>query len=118
MPSKVVSVLCALQVFMIIGGFLPTCMMMKVYDKLYPKGEHFFTHPYPMELTEWVRLYGLWLLVIPAGWCLIAAWRSEATEGVADISAVQLAAGLILTIGVGGVMGISFLDAVHAVSGN
>jgi hypothetical protein len=123
MPSKVVSVLCVLQIFIVIGGFLVVGALVKFYYKLHPLTVHPVTASLSAgvniesrlsALTEFVRADGLWFLLIPVAWCLLAAWRSEGSDGEAAISGPQLMTGVVLTVGLGAVFGASFANAIKA----
>jgi len=118
MPSKVVSVLCVLQIFIVIGGFLVVGALIKFYRKLHHVTANLSSgvnvESRLSALTEWVRAEGLWLILIPVGWCLLAAWRSEADDGEAAISGPQLMTGVVLTAGLGGMFFFSFANTLLA----
>jgi hypothetical protein len=121
MPSKVVSVLCVLQIFIVIGGFLVVGALVRFYYKLHPwalkpngNTAHLTGETVLSALTLWVRAEGLWLVLVPVVWCLLAAWRSEGSDGDAVISGPQLIIGLILTVGLGAMFGASFANAIKA----
>jgi len=93
LSPKIISVLAALQFFLVVSGYLFTRSCLKLYDIALSTGLPIQTPTLPL----FVRTYGLWFLLVPFAWACVATLRGRAVCGVAFISIWQFITGSALT---------------------
>jgi hypothetical protein len=114
-PPKLVTILCLLQFLFVTMGFLLTRGFLKVYHQVAPGmlGSH---APLIPALPRFIHDFGLWFLLVPLAWCVVAVVRGEVTQGIASLSFAQLMTGIVLTVGVILVFSFSALAAYRIAS--
>jgi hypothetical protein len=97
LPPKLITILCLVQFFFIAAGFLVARTSLKLYDQTVPEmlGRH---APRIPPLAQFVRSYGLWFLLVPTLWCVVAVARGQVTAGDASITLPQVVIGILLTV--------------------
>jgi hypothetical protein len=96
LPPKLITILCFLQLFVVAACFLLTRAFLKIYDNVVPAMLGSYAPSIPL-LAQFVRTDGLWFLLIPPLWCVLAAARGRVTDD-ASISPFMFVSGIALTI--------------------
>jgi hypothetical protein len=112
LPPRAITVLCLIQAFFVMAGFFITRSSLRLFDRVVPEmlGSH---APQIPALSQFVRSFGLWFLLVPVGWCVLAVVRAQTESGIADITLPQLIIGLALTLILAIIFSLSALYAVH-----
>ena len=92
LPPKVVTVLCSVQVFFIVAGYLITCWSLRMLDKLWMGNA-----PHISDL-DFLRTFGPWCLLVPIAWGVFAMANARTDGGEASITGTQFFIGVGLTI--------------------
>ena len=107
LPPKAVSVLCLLQIFFVLVGYLLTRACLRFYDQYVVLNFGHYAPRIP-RVSDFMREYGLFLLLVPVGWCVFVCIRG-AMSG--EISAKQALLGLAFTVGL---MTVSWISGYQA----
>ncbi len=91
-PSKLAAILCFIQTFFIITGYLITCWSLRIWDKSW--GEN---APRIFDL-DFVRTFGPWCLLVPLVWGIVAIVRARLDGGDTSITGLSFFIGLCLTV--------------------
>jgi hypothetical protein len=111
-PPKLVTILCLVQFLFVAMGFLITRGCLKLYDRIVPGllGAH---APAVPALARFVRADGLWCLLVPLIWGVVALSRSDVIQGIASIRPMQFIIGVVLSAVLGLVFSLGAMEAVH-----
>ena len=99
LPPKFITVMCLVQISLIFMGFLLTRAFLKLYDKATPDMGSFGLRKIP-AIVEIIRSYGIWFMLVPVVWCIIASSRGRAASDDQSITPIQFITGIVLTIAV------------------
>jgi len=97
LPPKVLTVLALVQCLLIAIGFLTTRAFLHSFNVIY-EGTVFLHTPVVPFLPHVVSNFGLWFLLVPVTWSIVAAARAEIILGDGSISRPQFITGIALTI--------------------
>ncbi len=112
LPPRFITVLCLVQAFFIIAGYLVTGSSLKLFDQVMPDmlGSHASRIP---AISQFVRSFGLWCLLVPIVWYLVAGSHAEVTRDGSFITLPQLLAGSVLTVALAGAFSLAALYAMR-----
>ena len=112
LPPRLVVILSFIQAFFVIAGYFVTRSALKIFDDIVPEvlGSH--TPPIP-ALPQLIRSYGLWCLLVPLVWSLVAACRADTAEGVASLTLPDCVAGTVLTLTLAFLFSIAAIRAIY-----
>lgn len=111
LPPKVVSVLCLIQILLISIGFLLTRSFLRLFDAAFSDSSMKLAKV-PV-LSEFIRYYGLWFLLIPLAWGLASILNAANARNAGSVPASQVAIGGVLTILLIVLFGMSGGQAFH-----
>ena len=110
LPTNSITVLGLLQLFVIVGGYLMTRSLLRMWDRLWDG----FLEPAMLTVPRVVAAHGLWLLAVPCVWCCIAVLSAQHSQGSIAANRPVFIAGLLLTCGLALVFSFAVLAGVTA----
>lgn len=93
-PPKVVSILCVLQVFAILLGYLIT----RAFYKAYTTAAYAFMPAPPTWMSRLMLGWGPWLLLLPLAWGAAATLTADLDGGIAEVSRRQTRIGYAMCV--------------------
>jgi len=105
-PPRVVTILCSLQVFFIVVGYLITRVSIRVLERLWGG---------PLNLAgllHYVQTFGPWCLLLPLIWGVLAIGFARVDNGNASITKLMFVIGVILTVALALVFSIAVIDSL------
>jgi len=116
-PPKIVTILCFLQTFFIVAGYFIVHSSVIHFQPLVffmNDNDLDFSMRLTIRLVQSVNSSGLWPLVVPVVWCIVATLISADSEGGwVDISAKQIGWGIVLTILFASIYSIAAFKAIR-----
>ena len=94
---KLVAVLGLLQFLFIAIGFGVTRSFLHLYDQVIPEVWGKYVRPIPGFLA-FIRDFGLWFVLVPITWSLLAAANGENSHGLVSVPQRYFVAGIVLTV--------------------
>ena len=115
-PPRIVIALSSVQVFFVTAGYFVTRSSLKLFDRVVPEmlGSHTPAIP---ALPQFIRSHGLWCLLVPLAWSVIATSRADRSEGVASLTLEDSVAGMVLTLSLALLFSIGTLRAIQLTFG-
>ena len=100
LPPRFVSIFGLLQGFFIVASYLFTRTCLNAHDRLpeMEEGGLYMIIPRIPMLVRFVGSYGLWFLLVPVGWGVIAVFRAEIFGANAWLRELEFPVGLTLTL--------------------
>jgi len=101
LPPRFVSIFGLLQGFFVVASYLFTRTCLNAHDQHLPEmedGDLFMIIPQIPKLLRFVGSYGLWFLLVPIGWGVIAIFRAEIFGANAWLREFEFPIGLTLTL--------------------
>ena len=91
-PPRVVTILCSLQAFSIVAGYLITGVSIRVLERLWGGP------PHVAGLSHYVQTFGPWCLLLPLVWGVLAIGFARVENGNASITKLMFIIGVVLTV--------------------
>jgi hypothetical protein len=92
MPPRTISILCSIQTFFIVAGYLVTRAILRIYER-FSGGLEVAT----LEPVEFVRSYGLWCLLVPIAWGFWVLATTRPDRGDSSMTGRQFVVGVAIT---------------------
>jgi hypothetical protein len=117
MPPRVVTVLCSVQVFCIVVGFLVTKASLRIYERWWDLLA-LSDRPQIGGFCQFVRSFGPWCLMVPLVWGVWVTARVPSEPGGASITRSQLIISVALTVAVALVFLLSVWHSIELACGS
>jgi hypothetical protein len=115
-PPRVIAILSLIQIFFIVCGYLVTRSCLKIYDRF--AADLYGTQAYPRSaIAEFVRSWGLWMILLTLGWCVFASARSRWEHSESSVSSIQFIGGIVLTLVLAWVFSLGAISAIRITFG-
>jgi uncharacterized membrane protein YtjA (UPF0391 family) len=90
--ARIVTILCSVQVFFIVVGYLITRVSIRVLERLWGG-------PPPVAgLLHFVQTFGPWCLLLPLVWGVLAIGFARVENADASITKLMFVIGMVLTV--------------------
>lgn len=97
LPPRVVIILSFVQAFFVVSGYFLTRSSLKIWDHVAPGMFGTQIPPIP-AISQFVRSYGLLVLLVPLIWSLFTALRTDSSGDSASLTPLQFAISVLLTL--------------------
>jgi len=93
-PPRLVTVLCLIQFFFVIGGTLLSRVTVRAYERFWVDSADCTHLPGSVEYPRFLRAFGLWFLIVPVTWGTVSTLRFLRARSIRPADAVV---GIVLT---------------------
>jgi hypothetical protein len=112
LPPRVVIVLSFVQAFFVVSGYFLTRSSLKFWDHVAPGIFGTRTPPPIPAISQFIRSYGLLVLLVPLIWSLFTTLRTDTSGDSASLTPLQFAISVLLTLLVVVLFSIGTLQAI------